>query len=260
MGTPSALHIRNAELEHCHSDKEKIDIIFTYTAMHYILDGYGWFNGVRLGPGQFFCAERNHHVCYYADAKEPWTYIYFDLYGDAPENAARIRQLCGTDGYGNFTWSSEVKELLHLFLTYTNQHIENTDFQIACADMLLAFHLSQPRRQDVSSKAYRHLLAVKNHIDMYYYQKQSMEEIADRFHLTRAYIRDLFTRYLNMSPKQYLQKVRMEKAAEMLLQTHHDINLIAKSTGYDDLFCFSKAFKKHYGVSPSGYRGDRKNN
>lgn len=253
------LYLYNAELEHCSSDKEKIDIIFSYSSLHYILDGHGWFNGVRLGAGQFFLAERNQHACYYADPADPWTYIYFDLYGESPDNAAFIHQFCTDANCGHFTWDNELKDLLQMFLTYTNRHTENRTFMQACADMLLSFHRTKPRRQDVSSKAYRHLVDVKNYIDLYYYQKQSIEEIAEQFHLTRAYIRNLFVRYLDMSPKQYLQNVRMEKASEMLLQTRHDINLIAKSVGYEDLFCFSKAFKRHYGISPSSYRKETEN-
>ncbi|MBQ3179079.1 MAG: helix-turn-helix transcriptional regulator [Clostridia bacterium] len=86
------------------------------------------------------------------------------------------------------------------------------------------------------------------------HQKISIEDLAQRFYLSRPYIRNLFVKYENMSPKQYLQKIRMERAAEMLLQTRYDVSLIAQSVGYSDQFTFSKMFKQHHGVSPAGFR------
>lgn len=61
-----------------------------------------------------------------------------------------------------------------------------------------------------------------------------------------------------MSPKQYLQQLRMEKAAELLTNTTYKVSLISSSVGYDDQLAFSKNFKHFYGISPLKYREEQK--
>ncbi len=57
-----------------------------------------------------------------------------------------------------------------------------------------------------------------------------------------------------MSPNDYIKKVRMEAAAELLLSTNMTAAEIAYKVGFEDQFYFSKSFKKYYGVPPSHYR------
>lgn len=62
-----------------------------------------------------------------------------------------------------------------------------------------------------------------------------------------------------MTPNEYIKKMRMEKAAELLLTTNLTAAEIAYKVGFEDQFYFSKSFKKYYGVSPTQYRkGDTK--
>ena len=81
-----------------------------------------------------------------------------------------------------------------------------------------------------------------------------MDEIANRFYLNKNYIRTLFVKYLSISPKQYLQQVRMQRAKFLLTNTEESITLIAHSVGYDDALLFSKMFTKYYSISPQAYR------
>ena len=45
----------------------------------------------------------------------------------------------------------------------------------------------------------------------------------------------------------------MPRVAELLKMKDSSIHIVALSVGYSDPIAFSKAFKKHYGVSPSEY-------
>lgn len=56
------------------------------------------------------------------------------------------------------------------------------------------------------------------------------------------------------SPQQYLIRCRMENAASMLLDQHMRPGEVARAVGYPDEFSFSRAFRKHYGISPSEYK------
>ena len=57
-----------------------------------------------------------------------------------------------------------------------------------------------------------------------------------------------------MTASEFILELRMQRAREMLAQGEHNIRDIAVEVGYDYLSNFSKAFKRHVGVSPRTYR------
>ena len=65
--------------------------------------------------------------------------------------------------------------------------------------------------------------------------------------------REFFARY-GISPKQYVIKLRMNKALRLLIENRLLIKEIAASCGFADEKYFSRAFGRHYGTSPSEMR------
>ena len=63
-----------------------------------------------------------------------------------------------------------------------------------------------------------------------------------------------FSACIGTGPMEYLNNVRMEKAAE-LLQGRHDLSLcaIGRQVGYDNPNSFARAFKAHYGMPPRAF-------
>lgn len=64
----------------------------------------------------------------------------------------------------------------------------------------------------------------------------------------------LFKSRMGMTPSEYIIKLRMSMACDLLLGTDKPIKEIALSVGYDDAHFFSRAFKKHTGYAPGAYR------
>ena len=72
------------------------------------------------------------------------------------------------------------------------------------------------------------------------------------------YFRKCFTEQYSLSPKKYLDKLRLDYAAG-LINTYGDkleIGQVASMCGYDDLLYFSKKFKTRFGCSPTKYRAE----
>jgi len=84
-----------------------------------------------------------------------------------------------------------------------------------------------------------------------YMRQISLETISKSIYLSPAYISKVFKEETGETPINYLIKVRLSKAREMLLEGRHSIKSVARAVGYDDAYYFSKLFKKYHNVSPS---------
>lgn len=95
---------------------------------------------------------------------------------------------------------------------------------------------------------------IKKYLDEHYREKISLDKIAQNMYLSTFYISKIFKSETGNTPIQYLIKLRMEKARELIEQgSEKSIQDVAAAVGYEDAYHFSKLFKRHYGVAPSRY-------
>lgn len=81
-----------------------------------------------------------------------------------------------------------------------------------------------------------------------------MELLAQQLHIGYSTFRKQFKRIVGESPNQYHQKLRIERAKELLITTLLNVNEVADMTGFESVYHFSKLFKAKTGISPSVYR------
>lgn len=82
----------------------------------------------------------------------------------------------------------------------------------------------------------------------------SLSQLADIAGLNPIYFSNLFTRLMGISPIQYINKRRIENAQSLLLSTDDSLEHVALQVGINDVFYFSRLFKKITGTCPSAYR------
>ena len=91
-------------------------------------------------------------------------------------------------------------------------------------------------------------------IENHYSHDISIAEIAAHAGVSRSYLFMIFKEKLNLSPQQYLTKIRIQHAVNLMQQPNLTISQIARSVGYQDPLHFSKTFKKHKRMAPAEYR------
>ena len=94
---------------------------------------------------------------------------------------------------------------------------------------------------------------VLEYININYHENFTNEMLASKTKYGTSYFRKLFTGIVGVSPLQYVIKVKMEKAKELLYSDIHSISEIAELLGFENVYYFSNAFKKYYGLSPLKY-------
>ncbi|MCI5920104.1 MAG: AraC family transcriptional regulator [Roseburia sp.] len=93
---------------------------------------------------------------------------------------------------------------------------------------------------------------IVNYFEDHYAEKISLDRIAENMYLSPFYISKIFKSETGDTPIRHLINIRLEKAKELLENGWNgSIQEVASSVGYDDVYHFSKLFKKKYGVSPS---------
>ena len=77
---------------------------------------------------------------------------------------------------------------------------------------------------------------------------------SDRCHICDRYHANIFKKYLQQSPVDFLNAYRLEVSRHLLKGTSYHITQIATSCGFNHLSYFSKMFMDKYGCTPSEYR------
>lgn len=83
----------------------------------------------------------------------------------------------------------------------------------------------------------------------------SLQQASEELEINPAYLSREFSKYFdNLSFGDYMRKLRIEKACQLISTTDHSLTEIAYLTGFSDQSHFNRIFKKHTVQSPSAYR------
>lgn len=78
--------------------------------------------------------------------------------------------------------------------------------------------------------------------------------IAGVANISEFHFHRIFKAYIGESVGTYISRLRLENAAQKLQITDFTLTEIAEKTGYQSQYSLSKAFKKHFGVTPSAFK------
>lgn len=93
----------------------------------------------------------------------------------------------------------------------------------------------------------------KSYIEQYFNCPLSVDNIASVVGLSPSYLRTLFKKSEGESPNHYLNRTRIEHAKEMLLSEMFTIEEVASACGFQNVYYFSRVFKKYTGIPPGKY-------
>ena len=91
------------------------------------------------------------------------------------------------------------------------------------------------------------------------HEKLSVEDLADRLHLSASYFSALFRKATGLAPLEYFIQIKLQNACHLLKEKGLKVKDVAGAIGYDDPFHFSRLFKKHMRVSPAAYKLSARN-
>lgn len=175
-----------------------------------------------------------------------------------PREGVQMHSLCRTwnrlmdafaAGSGDQSLLCELEWGLEPESLYT--FLKGTDEMCAYLRTLMAQHAGQgmpPASRGVNESFW----ALLRHVRENYTGKLRLSDLAAQFHLNMAYCSELFRKVVGMTYTEYVTKLRMDHACQML-KSGEAVNLqrLALELGYGDYFTFSKRFKQYFGKPPS---------
>lgn len=101
----------------------------------------------------------------------------------------------------------------------------------------------------------QHIQKAIYYIEQHYAEAHlSLQEICSHVLMSTSSFSQAFKQYTELTFVEYLTRVRMDKAKELLRLTEYKFYQIAEKVGYTDPNYFSSSFKKHTGITPKQYR------
>lgn len=223
---------------------------------HFIISGTGKLylddKLFEIGPRQRFFIPANSKAYYEASSDDPWSYIWFHIDGT---RWSEVTHWAGLDAeHPIFISSDDSSRIEELFLEISKNHTR----ELFCmgkvyelCDYLL--NTSINRIQPESNPQLEYVKKSIKYIHLKYSETLHVEDIAKVCGLNRSYLARLFKNATGTTIQQYIITYRMKMAVALMKEKRYNIQHIAFSVGYYDLFTFSKAFKKYFGLSPSEY-------
>lgn len=238
--------------------------------LHFIHKGSGYFNGNLLTAGYGFLIQYADLYEYYPNPDDPWEYSWITFRDD--EMLVPLKRLIDFDERNVFKFDPSLeycKVIADAAQELNSRRYHQTNGSYMGTSLyyhLLALLNDDPYRkplhqQNRPSMREKHVDDIKRLVSAGYAKSDfSVTGISQTLHLSRAYMRNLFSVYEGCSVQEYIIRVRMAHAKDFLLRTESGIGIIAGSVGYEDQLQFSKIFKKYCGMSPKKYRELQKQN
>ena len=115
--------------------------------------------------------------------------------------------------------------------------------------------IAENRQSEFTATSTAALADVLRYIEENYQNQIKLSELSDIAGITEQHLCRLFKKNFAMRPMEYLAKVRIKHAEEMLAFSSRPVSEIAAAVGFPDSSYFSVVFKKYAGVPPIEYRG-----
>lgn len=245
--------------EECTPDYEVRRDTFPFYSIEYVARGRGTLElqdtAHTLLPGGVFSYGPGvpHHIA--AAPAECLVKYFVDFAGTG---ARRLLRDCGLPP-GRATRIFPPNELERAFDELIASGLKGTPYSgQLCVKLLecLALKIAEARAplEDAESLAFSTYQQCRQHIQQHFPRLKTLQQITRECHLNGAYLCRLFRRFDHQTPYQFLLRLKMNQAAEMLRLPGVLVKQAAEQVGFADPFHFSRAFKSVLGLSPDAFR------
>jgi len=219
--------------------------------LHFVISGKGILlnqNGSHtVKKNEVFVIRPHEEATYTADVDDPWEYVWIGF-----SSTKRLPAILETQDVFFAPYLKPFFESAHEGIGGEGGNTFGAYEHYLCGVIwqIIGMLMHHSRKDIGITDAYiRPAISMMND---YYSYRITVSDIAAQLHISKGYFSEIFKRETGISPKKYLNDIRMKHAAERL-KRGETVTDVAMLMGYPDVFAFSRAFKQHYQCSPTEY-------
>lgn len=104
------------------------------------------------------------------------------------------------------------------------------------------------------------LSPIGNYIQEHYKNIKGLDELCEHFGVSKSYICRIFKRHTGITVIEYINRLKIQHAYQLLQETDLPINEISRQSGFETVIYFNRLFKKIMGDTPQNARKTAKEN
>jgi len=94
---------------------------------------------------------------------------------------------------------------------------------------------------------------IKSFIQTIHFNDLSLKQLSDSLSFSNSWVSEVFRKEVGENFSEYKKRTRIDYAKKLLIETANSISEISGTVGYCDRYYFHKIFKKHTGLTPTGF-------
>ncbi|MDR2037589.1 MAG: GyrI-like domain-containing protein [Bacteroidales bacterium] len=161
---------------------------------------------------------------------------------------------------GRYTVDIPMKEMVNIWVKFTGKYNEYSDTGYTPKELNTLLNKRLPtlkrwrQKEETKHIHYYAIDRIKTHIDQNLFRDIDSRQLAAMVNLSFFHFRRVFKDITGENIGVYIQRLRLEYIAHLLIATGQSIKEILSQTNYQTKSSLSKAFRMHFGVSMSSYR------
>ena len=112
--------------------------------------------------------------------------------------------------------------------------------------------------QRAAMQPYLELAVVADHLKNHFREKLDVPSLAKMVHMSVRQFERKFQTTFQMTPRDYMIRMRVIEACELLVRTNHPVTTVALDAGFYDHSDFARQFRRQMGQTASEYRMERR--
>ncbi|MDQ0900980.1 AraC family transcriptional regulator [Paenibacillus sp. V4I7] len=210
----------------------------------------------QIGSGRAFLVEiPGDHRYFYASDTEPWEFYFLLIRPDLIlPNWMEAKKRIGSTPLLPFG-SSPIRLLRDIFMEakagrISDPYLASSYVYQFISELCRYSSSNQRNRESWPEKIKLAVIYIENH----YASMISLDMLAEDLHISKYHFLRTFAAVVGMTPNDYLNRIRTERAMELLRQTDDSIEQIAQQIGYSSGSYFIKVFRRLTKLTPGAFR------
>ncbi len=212
----------------------------------------------NLEAGDVFALFPKERHEYHSDPDDPWEIMWVAFSGRISSNLMEETGFSENDYIRKNTVNPSIKKTVTTLIHALGDREDSNRLAAIGQFYVLLSYLKQAfGLMEIPSEGESPLSCVEQaarFIQQNYYIELDVQTLCDYVNYSRSYLSRVFHKETGFTIPEYVNKVRMENAMELLRETPLSLREVAASVGIHDSFYFSKLFKKHTGQTPREFR------